>query len=155
VAKSAKKPNFAAGLMVDLKASPWMLRPTGSLSLPVWREKIAAGIEAAHARHDAAVARVSAEEVALGAELAQMLFMVQEADEMLAYIDETALPNLELMIATAAAGFETGMGSATMVAETAAMKLEVLGRRLEVLRTREAAIAELQLLFGATVVAQL
>jgi hypothetical protein len=40
------------------------------------------------------------------------------------------------------------MAGATMVAETRAMRLELLGRRLEALRTRENAVAELQLLIG-------
>jgi outer membrane protein TolC len=149
VADTARKPNFALGAMVDLKASPLMVRPTGALSLPVWREKIAAQLAAARARHDAAIARVSAEELMLAAELAQMLYMVDEADEMLTYIDETALPNLDVTMATAAAGFETGMGGgATMVAETQAMRLEMLGRRLDSLRVRETAVASIQLLVG-------
>jgi outer membrane protein TolC len=150
VAERAGKPDFALGAMVDLKSSPLMVRPTGSISLPVWREKIASGIEAARARHDAAVARVSAEELMLAAELAQMLFMVQEADEMLSYIDETALPNLDRSMETAAAGFETGMAGATMIAETRAMKLAMSGRRLNALRARETAVAELQLLLGTS-----
>jgi outer membrane protein, heavy metal efflux system len=149
VAERAGKPNFALGAMVDLKASPLMFRPTGSVSLPIWREKIAAGIETARARHDAAAARVSAGELMLAAELARMLYMVQEADEMLAYIDETALPSLDTMLATTAAGYQSGMSGATMVVETRAMKLEMQGRRLNALRDREAAVAELQSLVGA------
>ena len=148
VAERAGKPDFAVGAMVDLKASPLMVRPTGSVSLPIWREKITAGIDAARARHDAALARISAEEVMLAAELAQMLYMVHGADEMLAYIDETALPTLDLLLETAAAGYQSGMAGATMVAETRAMNLEMQGRRLDALRERESAVTELQLLIG-------
>ncbi len=148
VAERAKKPDFSLGAMVDLKANPLMVRPTGGLSLPIWREKINAGIDAARARHAAAAARVSAEELTLAAALAQKLYLVQEADEMLTYIDETALPNLDLTMSTAAAGFETGMAGATTVVETQALRLEMEGRRLDSLRARETAVAELQMLIG-------
>ena len=71
--------------MVDLKADPLMVWPTATLTLPVWREKIAANVAAAGARHAAASARVSAEQLRLASELAQMLYMVKESDHMLLY----------------------------------------------------------------------
>src|ERR1019366_8341997 len=63
VARQTGRPNFAIGAMVDLKASPLMVRPTAAISLPIWREKIAATIAAAEARRDAAAARVNAEQL--------------------------------------------------------------------------------------------
>ncbi len=44
--KNAMSPDFTLGLMTDVKADPLMFRPTASVSLPVWREKIAATIAA-------------------------------------------------------------------------------------------------------------
>lgn len=146
VAERARSPNFMLGAMVDVKASPLMFRPTGSVSLPVFREKIAAGINAASARRDAAIARVSSGQLMLAADFAQMLYMVNEADEMLTYIESTALPNLENTVATAAAGYESGLGGATMIAELQAMKIEMAVRRLNALRARESAAVQLLLL---------
>ena len=146
VARQTGRPNFAIGAMVDLKASPLIVRPTASISLPIWREKIAATIAAAEARRDAAAARVDAEQVNLAAELAQMLYMIREADRMLGYIDGTALPNFERRYATIEAGVQSGMTSATMIAETRLMAIDLRHERLELLRQRESAAVDLALL---------
>jgi outer membrane protein TolC len=135
--------------MVDLKASPLMIRPTGGMSLPIWRDRIAAEIESARARSDAATARVSAEELMLAADLAQVLFMIEEADTMIDYIDRIALPNLATTSETAVAAYQSGMSGATMIAETRAMTVGMQVRRLDVLRSRETAVSELFLLIGA------
>ncbi len=146
VARQTGRPNFAVGAMADLKADPLMLRPTANLSLPIWREKIAATIAAAEARRDAAAARVSAEQLTLAAELAQMLYMVREADRMLGYIDTTALPNFERSYATLEVGVQSGMTGAAMIAETRLMALDLRHERLEFLRQRETAAVDLALL---------
>ena len=160
VARKAGTPDFSLGAMVDLKANPLMLRPTATLSLPVWRDKIAATVAAAEARRDAAIARVSAEQLNLAAELAQMLFMVREADRMLAYIDGVALPNLERGLAFAEAGAQSGMAGAAMISETRIMAIDMRHERVDTLRQRELAAVDLALLtadvaplpanFGAT-----
>ncbi len=149
VARQTGRPNFAVGAMVDLKASPLMVRPTASISLPLWRDKVAATVAAAEARRDAAAARVSAEQLNLAAELAQMLYMIHEADRMLAYIDGTALPNFERSYATLAAGVQSGTTSAAMIAETRMMAIDLRHERLEWLRQRETTAVDLALLVAA------
>jgi outer membrane protein TolC len=151
VARTARTPDFAVGGMVDFKASPLMLRPSASLSLPVWRDKIAALAAAAEARRDAAAARLSAEHLTLAAELAQMLYMVREADRMLAYLDREALPNLERGLAFAAAGVQSGAGAAGMIAETRLMAIDLRHQRVDLLRQRELAAIDLSLLSARSV----
>ncbi|HVZ66390.1 MAG TPA: TolC family protein [Lacunisphaera sp.] len=146
VARQTGRPNFAVGAMVDLKADPLMFRPTANISLPLWRDKVAATVAAATARRDAAAARVGAEELNLAAELAQMLYMVREADRMLAYIDGTALPNFDRSYATLEAGVQSGMADAAMIARTRLMAIDLRHDRLEWLRRREAAAVDLALL---------
>lgn len=146
VAKKAKTPDFAVGAMADLKADPLMVRPTASITLPIWREKIAANIAAAEARREANVARVSAEEINLAAELAQMLYMVREADQMIRYIEQTALPGYERVIATAEAAYQSGMGSPAMIPESRLMALNMRIERLSALRERELAVTDLLLM---------
>jgi len=149
VARQTGTPDIALGGMVDIKASPLLLRPTATVSLPVWRDKIAAIIAAAEARRDAAVARVSAGKLNLAAELAQMLFMVREADRMLAYIDGTALPNLGRGLAFAEAGAQSGMAAPAMISETRLMAIDMRHERLDQLRQRELAAVDLALLTAA------
>lgn len=146
VARKTGRPDFTLGLMADLKADPLMFRPTASLKLPIWREKIAATIAAAEARRDASEARVTAEQLNLAAELAQMLYMVREADRMIAYIDHTALPNFDRTIATAEAGYQSGMAGPAMIPETQLMALGLRLERAVALRERETAVTDLMLL---------
>jgi cobalt-zinc-cadmium efflux system outer membrane protein len=148
VARRAGTPDFALGAMADLKANPLMVRPTATVTLPVWRGKIRALLAAAEARRDAAVARVSAEQLDLAAELAQMLYMVREADRMIAYIDGTALPSYERVIATIEAGYQSGMTSLAMVPATRVMALNMRLERVAALREREIAVTELLLLIA-------
>jgi cobalt-zinc-cadmium efflux system outer membrane protein len=146
VARKAGTPDFTIGGMADLKADPLMFRPTATVTLPIWREKIAANIAAAEARRDASQARVTAEQLNLAAELAQMLYMVREADRMIAYIERTALPNFERAIATVEAGYQSGMTGPSMIPETKLMALTMRLERVAALRERENAITELLLL---------
>lgn len=146
VAERARAPDFGFGLMADLKANPLMLRPTANISLPIRRDKIAATIAAAQARRDAAEARLDAEQIAMAAELAQMLYMAREADRMMAYIDDTALPNLDRSIASAAAAYQSGMSGPAMIPQTELMALGMRLERAEALRQRESAVTALMLL---------
>lgn len=145
-ARRARTPDLGAGLMADLKMAPVLWRPLAELSLPVWRRKIADAVASADARRDAAAARLTAEELMVAADLARMTAMVREADRMVAYIDETALPNLRQSYATVAAAYGTGMTGFAMIPETQEMVLAMQGERVAALRDREKALADLSLL---------
>lgn len=146
VARKTGHPDFTVGAMVDLRTNPTLFRPLATLNLPIWREKIAAIIAAAEARRDASVARLSAEQISLAAELAQMLYMVRESDRMIAYIDHDALPNFDRAIATAEAAYQSGAASSGMIPETQVMELAMRMERVGALRDRERAVTDLMLL---------
>lgn len=146
VARKTRTPDFEIGAMADFKADPLMVRPTAGMTLPIWRDKIAATIAAAEQRHAAASARLSAEEINLAAELAQMTYMIREADRMIAFIDATALPGIVQALESARAGYQSGMVSLSTVPS---LELMALGMRLEkaaALRERERVLADLSLL---------
>jgi outer membrane protein TolC len=148
VAQKTRTPDFSLGAMIDLKADPLMVRPTASLTLPIWRDKIAATIAAAEARRDAAVARLNAEQLNLAAELAQMLYMVRESERMISYLEGTALPNLERSLASAEAAYQSGMDGPGMIPQTRLMALGMRLERLEALRQRETAVTDLLLMIA-------
>lgn len=150
VARKTGTPDFTVGAMPDLKADPLMIRPTATVTLPIWREKIRATISAAEARRDAALARVSAEEINLAAEIAQMLYMVRENDLMIEYIEKVALPNYDRAIASVEASYQAGMGSPAMIPETRVMQVGMRLERLAALRDRENAITDLLLMTADT-----
>jgi outer membrane protein TolC len=148
VARQTRTPIFGMGAMADLKADPLMVRPTATVTLPIWRDKIAATIAAAEARHDAAIARLDAEHLNVAAELAQMFYMVRESDRMIAYIETTALPNLERVLASAVAGLQTGMSRAAEIPAARLMALDMELERLGALRQREDAVTDISLMIA-------
>jgi outer membrane protein TolC len=148
VAQKMRTPDFALGGMADFKADPLMVRPTGTVTLPIWRDKIAATIAAAEARHDAAIARLDAEQLHVAAELARMFYMVRESDRMIAYIENAALPNLERILASAVAGLQTGMSRAAEIPATRLMALDMELERLGALRQREDAVTDISLMIA-------
>ncbi len=143
VARRGGSPDFSVGLMADVKTAPWMWRPTATMTLPVWRTKIRETIAAAEARREAAVARVSAEQLDMAAALARMLAMVAEADRMIDYLDRSALPAIAQQRRTAESGYRTGTGTAAMILDAAAMELAMQAERLAALRERELAVIDL------------
>lgn len=146
IAEKTRTPDFSLGSMLDFKANPLLWRPTATLSLPVWREKISATISAAQDRRAAAEARFGAEELMVAAELARMTYMVREADRLVGYLDRIALPNLLRTRASAEAAYGTGMSGFAMIPETQLMILTVQAERVAALRDREKTLADLSLL---------
>jgi len=142
-ARSAGQPDFSLGAMVDVRSNPTLVRPLGTLDLPVWRDKISSLVAAALARKDASAARYTAEELAMAAELARMLHMVHESDRMIAYIDLDALPNTEQEIAAAEASAQSGQPTSGMIPEAEVMALSMRAERASALRDREAAVTDL------------
>jgi len=146
IAKQGKLPDFTAGLMADVKQAPWMWRPTATMTLPIWRGKIAGQIETAAARREAAQAAVDAETLNMSAELARMLYMIRESDRMMSFIDESAIPRIRQIILSAQASVGAGMGNPSMIPEGQGMVIAMNTERLAALRDRELAVAALALM---------
>lgn len=149
VAEKARIPDFAAGLMADVKMNPILWRPQAALTLPIWREKIADEIAAAQARHDASVARVRSGELMIAADLARMTYMVRDADRMVAYIDRVAVPSLQQTLATAQAAYQSGTANFGMIPDAREMILNMRIERVAALRDREKTLADLSLLVAS------
>jgi outer membrane protein TolC len=148
IAETAGTPEFSLGGMADLKADPLMFRPVATVTLPIWRDRIAATVAAATARHDAALARLNAKQLEVAAELSRMFHMVRESDRLLTYIDNTALPNLDRVLASAAAGLQTGMSRAGDIPSNRLMALDMKLQRLGALRQRELAVTDISLMIA-------
>jgi outer membrane protein TolC len=148
VARASRSPDYSLGAMADVKMNPIVWRPQASMTLPIWKDKLAAEIAVADARAGAARADVDARRITLAAELAQAFYEVRAADSTLRFLDGAALPSLETAQAMAAAGLQSGTGMASAPAmarvEIAMARLE----RVEALRMRERAATKL-LLLGA------
>jgi cobalt-zinc-cadmium efflux system outer membrane protein len=87
-----KRPDFSAGIMADVKMNPVLYRPVGTISLPIWRDKIAAQIAQATQNRAAAGAREEAAELELAAAFAEKAFLLREANRNVQLYEKQLLP---------------------------------------------------------------
>lgn len=111
LARTSGVPDFSVGIEADLKASPVMWRPSAGMTLPIWRDKIAAEIGAAQADKRSAEARLNAEQVSLAAELASMLYMYRESSRNTDLLVDRLIPRARQSLEVARSGYTTGRSS--------------------------------------------
>jgi outer membrane protein, heavy metal efflux system len=108
LARKANVPDFAAGLMADAWSSPTLFRPQGGMTLPLWRDKIAAEIAAAQAGKGAAQARLTAEQIQLAVDLAMKTYDYREVTRNLALLQNQLIPKSRQSLEVARAGYLAG-----------------------------------------------
>ena len=108
LAYKARVPDFTLGVEVDAKTSPIFVTPQIAITLPIWRDKIAAQIAAAQAGKRASDARLSAEEIVLAIEFAEKSFMLREASRNLALFTESLIPKARQSLEVARTGYVSG-----------------------------------------------
>ncbi len=145
LARKSGVPDFSLGLEVDVKADPTMFRPSAGMTLPIWRDKIAAEIAGAQASKRAAAARLTAEQVQIAAELASMLFMFREAVRNDALLRDKLVPKAKQSLGAAQAGYVNGRAGFLDVIDAQRTLLEFELRGIEARTQRELALASLSL----------
>jgi len=145
LATKAKVPDFSAGIMADVKASPVMVRPSFGVTLPIWRDKIAAQIAGAQAGKRAAEARLSAEQIALAVEFAEKSFMFREASRNLELLNERLLTMARQSLDVAQSGYVGGKVDFLNVIDAERTLLDFQLADVEARLQRELALAELSL----------
>jgi outer membrane protein TolC len=70
LAYKARMPDTSVGFMADAKMSPVLYRPWGTVSIPLWRDKLAAQVAEAQANKRAGEARLTAEQIGLAVDVA-------------------------------------------------------------------------------------
>ena len=150
LARTSRVPDFSIGIEADVKASPVMWRPTGSITLPIWRDKIAAEIAAAQLEKRSSEARLSAEQIGVAADLASMLYMYRESTRNIDLYATTLLPKAHQSLDAARSGYAAGRSSFLDVID-AERQLLVFDLSLVEARTqRELSLASLSLLIAGT-----
>src|SRR6516225_9002517 len=71
LAYKARIPDTSVGFMADIKANPVLYRPWGTVSIPLWRDKLAALVAEAQANKRAGEARLTDQQIALAVEVAE------------------------------------------------------------------------------------
>lgn len=148
VAARSRVPDFSLGLMADLKAVPMMFRPLVGMTLPVWRDKIAAEIARAQAQKDAAQARLNAEQIQLAVELAVKSFEYRQWTRNLALLQDRLIPRARQTLETSLSEFRVGRIDLIEVLEAERAWLELGLQEVEARTRREILLAELALLLA-------
>lgn len=146
VAGREGNPDFAAGLMVDVKPNPLMFRPEFAMSLPVWRDKIAAVLAAAQAGSLAAQASLREAELELAAEFAQVLAALRRSERQLDYLQTHALPNAERALLSADVDYRSGSGDFGTLVALRLVQLQLREERAAAERDHALGLAELSML---------
>lgn len=146
LAGRSRIPDFAVGLEADLKASPLMARPSFGMTLPIWKDKIAAQIAAAQANKSAGEARLAAEQIMLAVELAEKSFMLRESSRNVALLEDALLPKAKQSLEVARAGYLSGQVDFFNLLDAWRTQLDFELKLIEARTQRELALAELALL---------
>ena len=108
VADREKEPDFSAGGEVDVKASPMVWNPQLSMTLPLWRDKLAAELASAQIARRGAQARLTAEQIDLAVDFTEQAYLIREADRELTLLRERLLPRARESLAVARAAYQSG-----------------------------------------------
>lgn len=146
LAYKSRIPDFALGVEVDAKASPVFATPQLGVTLPIWRDKIAAEIAGAQAGKRAAEARLSAEQIALAVEFAEKSFMFRESSRNLALLQERLLPKARQSVEVARAAYLSGQLDFLNLIDAQRTLLGFQLSEVDSRTQRELALAELSLL---------
>jgi len=146
LAHQSRLPDYNVGVEADVKASPVMWRPTLGITLPIWRDKIAAEIGSAQATKQAAQARLSAEEIQLAVEFADKSFMYREATRNLRLLTEALLPKARQSLEVARVSYSSGRTDFINLQEAQRALLEFELAEVDARTRRELALAEISLL---------
>lgn len=143
LARKSGVPDFSLGLEVDVEADPTMFRPLAGMTLPIWRDKVAAEIAAAQAEKRAAEARLTADQVRLAAEFASLLYMHRESVRDGRLLREGLLPKARSALDAARAGYVNGRATFLDVIDGQRTLIEFELEELAARTRRELALAAL------------
>jgi outer membrane protein TolC len=148
MADKSKVPDFALGLMADAKASPTMFRPLAEVTLPIWRDKIAAQIAAAQATKRATEARLSNEQIMLSVDFAMKTYDYRESTRNLALLQKQLIPKSRQSLELARSGYLAGtIDFFNLIdAERTALNFELA--EVEARTRREVLLAEISLMIA-------
>ncbi|MFH0962911.1 MAG: TolC family protein [Planctomycetota bacterium] len=111
LARKTAVPDFSLGLGLGATGTPVPLMPSVGVTLPIWRDKIAAEIARGRSDLDSARARLSAEELNLAIQFAEMTFSWREADRGVRLYRDQLLPKAQASLESARAGYTAGISS--------------------------------------------
>ena len=120
------------------------------MTLPIWRDKIAAQIAAAQNIQRAATARLSAEQINLAVDFAGQTYLIREAGRGLSLLRERLLPRARQSVQVARAAYSSGQVDFLNVIDAERTLLNFQLDEIAAQTQREVARAELALIVAGT-----
>jgi outer membrane protein TolC len=148
LAYKAKVPDFSLGLMADVKTAPVLYRPLATVTLPVWRDKIAAEIAAGQAGKRAAQARLTAEQIKLTVEFAEKSFDYREVTRNLDLLRGQLIPKAQRSLEIARSAYLSGKTEFFNLIDAERTLLEFRLSEIAARTQRELVLSELSLLIA-------
>ena len=146
LARKSKVPDVSLSVGLDAKSSPTMFRPEAGITLPIWRDKIAAEIAAAQARKQSISARLSSEQIILAVNFADRMFSYRESVRNLALLQDRLIPKGRLSLNVARAGYLSGQINFFNLIDAERTLLDFQLSEVEEITRRELVLADLSLL---------
>jgi len=151
LARKEKVPDFSAGGEVDVKAAPVVWNPQLSMTLPIWRDKIAAEIAEAQAKKRSSEARLTASQISLAVTFAEKLALYREASRNLSTLDEQVLPKARQALELTRAAYLSGRSDFLDVIDAERQLLNLQLERIDARRQQELSLTDISLVIeGAT-----
>ena len=148
LARKSKLPDVTIGSSVDVKASPWLYWPQATVTLPVWRDKVAAQIAAAHAGQRAAQARLTAGQINLTVEFAEKSYAYREVNRSLDLLREQLIPKAQRSLEIARSAYLSGKTDFFNLLDAERSLLEFRLAEIDARTQRELTLSELSLLIA-------
>lgn len=145
LARRSRVPDFSLGLMADALAAPVMYRPLAGMTLPIWRDKIAARISQAQAAKQAAAARLTSEQIMLSVDFAMRSYDYREITRNLALLADKLIPKARQSLDVARAGYLSGQIDFFNLLDAERTLLNFQLQEVEARTRREIVLAELSL----------
>lgn len=146
LAYKARMPDTSIGLMADAKMNPVLYRPWGTVSIPLWRDKLAAQVAEAQANKRAGEARLTAEQINLAVDVAERAFVYRETTRNLNLLQKTLLPKQRQSLEVARSAYLGGQVDFLNLTEAEQTLLRFNLDEVEARTQRELSLAELSLI---------
>jgi cobalt-zinc-cadmium efflux system outer membrane protein len=146
LANKGRNPDIGIGLMADARTSPVLYRPFATVSLPIWRDKIAAEIAEGQAAKKAAEARLSTEQIAIAVEFAERSVAFREANRNLEVLQNELVPKQQESLEVARSGYLAGQIDFFNLTDAEQTLLRFSLAEVDAREQRELALTELSLL---------
>jgi outer membrane protein TolC len=146
LAYKARMPDTSIGLMADAKMNPTLYRPWGTVSIPLWRDKLAAQVAEAQANKRAGEARLSSEQVSLAVDIAERAFVYREATRNLELLQKELLPKQHQSLEVARSAYLGGQVDFLNLTDVEQTLLRFDLDQVEARTQRELSLAELSLI---------